>query len=448
ALTGAASRRVLDVAKGGKQPGDARRAVTRMLAQEPDVLRKIAAEPGGRELLDKMVKNLGSSAKSPEDKRFMTEAIKARFNMEGLTGDLTTKALPRLYEVLLIAPVEHTVNNPLLKNIKRNKPGTEASFYTTGTGNITLNLDKTGRKEKQHVADPDDDVPQGIRPKDKEVSFFNHTALHELGHSVDDRLSFMKSKAGQAPYGGWREHTVEEVAEAGAQAKAFYTDNATYPKAFLFAYLRDVLNKGGDPLNPRADVTQYLAAGGQVPSFDQWKVDKGIAQAITDYATFQRDGWDNAKAEWAIADARKLCGFRAPAQRAAQGLICEAILRDRTDPDTAIRGCAMVAQPPDWAALARHDAVQWALQVRLVSKNSGLWAKGGGACTAAAIGGRVYQEAYDGKWVSYTAGARGKGVSQYQFRAPAEWFAELYAAILLKLVPDSHPDAKLLSWIS
>jgi hypothetical protein len=43
------------------------------------------------------------------------------------------------------------------------------------------------------------------------------------------------------------------------------------------------------------------------------------------------------------------------------------------------------------------------------------------------LGGRIYQESYDGEWVSYKQSARAKKFSQYQFRAPGEWFAEAYA---------------------
>lgn len=45
-----------------------------------------------------------------------------------------------------------------------------------------------------------------------------------------------------------------------------------------------------------------------------------------------------------------------------------------------------------------------------------------------ALGGRIYQESYANQWVSYAAAARARKVSQYQFRAPGEWFAEAYAA--------------------
>lgn len=48
-----------------------------------------------------------------------------------------------------------------------------------------------------------------------------------------------------------------------------------------------------------------------------------------------------------------------------------------------------------------------------------------------AIGRRVYDEAYNGQWYSYAAAARARQVRDYQFRAPGEWFAEIYAAYYL-----------------
>jgi hypothetical protein len=64
----------------------------------------------------------------------------------------------------------------------------------------------------------------------------------------------------------------------------------------------------------------------------------------------------------------------------------------------------------------------------------------GNACKNLAIGGRVYQEAYDGGWWnSYDLAARRQGIHGYQFRAPGEWFAELYAAYYSDKLKPSHP---------
>jgi len=56
------------------------------------------------------------------------------------------------------------------------------------------------------------------------------------------------------------------------------------------------------------------------------------------------------------------------------------------------------------------------------------------------IGGVVYHESYDsGSWSSYRLAARKQGVTGYQFRAPGEWFSELYAAYHTKKLKPSHP---------
>jgi hypothetical protein len=44
------------------------------------------------------------------------------------------------------------------------------------------------------------------------------------------------------------------------------------------------------------------------------------------------------------------------------------------------------------------------------------------------LGQHVYQESYEHDWTRYRHDARSRKVSQYQFRAPGEWFAEAYAA--------------------
>jgi hypothetical protein len=60
-------------------------------------------------------------------------------------------------------------------------------------------------------------------------------------------------------------------------------------------------------------------------------------------------------------------------------------------------------------------------------------------CNAIKIGDRIYHEAYARVWVSYLAVARKQALTGYQFRAPGEWFAELYAGYRSKQLKDDHP---------
>ena len=55
------------------------------------------------------------------------------------------------------------------------------------------------------------------------------------------------------------------------------------------------------------------------------------------------------------------------------------------------------------------------------------------------IGKHIYHEAYPRTWVGYLATARNQALTGYQFRAPAEWFAELYAGYRSGKLKDDHP---------
>lgn len=60
-------------------------------------------------------------------------------------------------------------------------------------------------------------------------------------------------------------------------------------------------------------------------------------------------------------------------------------------------------------------------------------------CSTLQIGDYVYHEAYARVWVRYLASARKKALTGYQFRAPGEWFAELYAGYRSNKLKDTHP---------
>jgi hypothetical protein len=62
-----------------------------------------------------------------------------------------------------------------------------------------------------------------------------------------------------------------------------------------------------------------------------------------------------------------------------------------------------------------------------------------------AIDGVVYQESYPNTWTSYLLGERAKGMTGYQFRAPGEWFSELYAAYHSNKLKPNHPASDWLS---
>jgi hypothetical protein len=95
---------------------------------------------------------------------------------------------------------------------------------------------------------------------------------------------------------------------------------------------------------------------------------------------------------------------------------------------------------PQWEAIAAHPAVQLCEAIRMKG-DSGLWAEGNSGAQKWAVNGIVYQQAYEDNWVQYSLASRGqtRKVSDYQYRAPGEWYAEVYASFFLGTLPENHP---------
>ena len=86
----------------------------------------------------------------------------------------------------------------------------------------------------------------------------------------------------------------------------------------------------------------------------------------------------------------------------------------------------------DWYAIATNEKVWWSQS----------------DSTAITIGDTIYHEAYKKTWVSYLASERKKGMTGYQFRAPGEWFAELYACFHSGKLKNGHPAMKWIKSLS
>ncbi len=309
--------------------------------------------PGGAEVLDEMVKGL------PDDtaQQAFKVAIEARFGktIEVMDDEYdfeemysgADKSMKKLYELMEMVPESHIADNDRLDKIVRNAEVDDyGGVYDPNNDEVVLGCGKEddGATETMGLDEADDDCKPD--PDADPVSVFSFTALHEIGHAVDEKRGFMKANGSNAAYGGWTEYAHGDVTEV---AKACIKKTGYKDTVYVEAYLT----------NPETK--------------------------------------------------------QAPAAKPA----------DKTD--------------DEWAAL-RSDAEDWCDGVR---EAADLWYNPG-QVAGLAVDGKVYQEAYGGWWVSYALAARSKGFTPYQFRHPAEWFAELYAAYYAKQLPATHPA---LSWL-
>lgn len=430
---------VLATAKNGNksQRQRARRQADAMLQSDPDALRHMLDLDGGKEALDAMVADVGDKASDDQDKAFVAGALRARFNIDEHSG-LTTKALPRMYKVLSLVPEGHTVNNPKLTAIERQqKNGTS----TYGGGKLVLCVPKTGRIHKNtRNFDPDDEVPKDWKVSSKDVSDFDQVTLHELGHSVDDKLGFMDSKGKSAAYGGWKMHNADDVAEVAGKERGFFNDFRQFPQSMLRRALAAALN-GAFP--DKSFWTQEKSMADDKPTRGWLLTNEVVIEAEGERNRLGAD-WSPVSAEHKRAALNILAGKYA-AQKEVLRRVVEAILQENQPAASAVDGVLealeVVSDPPEdlvWQQMAEHAAVKWCLKV---GRND-VWKLGraGAQENADVAGTAAYVRSGGLTWHSYLLSARVKCVSSYQFNAPAEWFAELYAAYYMGKLPKGHPD--------
>ncbi|HEY8879789.1 MAG TPA: hypothetical protein VIN03_19620 [Roseateles sp.] len=438
----AAANLVLTTAKNGneRQRQQARRQADAMLKSDPNALRHMLDLDGGKEALDAMVADVGDSASNDADKAFVAGAVKARYNVDEFTGDLTTKALPRMYKVLALVPESHTVSNPKLAVIERHQRDGSSDY---GGGKLTLNTGKTGRiHHNVRNFDPDEEVPKDWKVSSKNVSDFDQVTLHELGHSVDDKLGFMDGKGQGSVYGGWKMHGSADVADLAGNERGFYEAFKQFPKAMLRQALIQALD-------------------GKFPDKSFWTQEKTLADArptrgwlltneVVTQAEAERerlgDDW-TPMATTHKRSALNLLAGKYPPQKEVLKRVVEAILQENQPAaravDSVLDALEVVGDAPAdlvWDQMAQHEAVSWCKNIG----RADVWKLGrAGAVQNADAGGvAVYVRSGNVKstWYSYLMSARVKCVSSYQFNSPAEWFAELYAAYYMDKLPKGHPD--------
>ena len=448
--------------------------------KHPDFLKTLTETPQARKEFDKVIIGLGKDAGSSKD--FFKEVIKERFGLEKLEGDLSSDCLPRLYELFSKVPDSHA-RQAKLKTVKRYKNKGIESFYSapdddkeggevvlkgvrvSGPGSWAFDL----VKEQVFVRHGNlNALPKGEKPP----TAFDWTTLHEIGHAVDENMTFMKRNQNKPAFGGWKDETPESIAsEAAAQKNFFGTfkDRTVYPANFLKKYLINILTNQKGFVDIAQDITKLQLTEDKLksdPPFTDYE--KEVRKLETDYQkkAGQLSGEkDEAKKEKdtkkldrektkamkkAADDAAKKTKLAGKASELVRKVLDRLVEGERKDDAVkAVWSTFDLEIPknttPDWKALEKHDAAAWCRTVR-DSMGSGMIFKGEAKYQLPDK--RVYQQGYPGQWSSYDSAAQSLGLTNYQFRAPGEWFAECYAAYYVRtaprMLPATHPLFKTL----
>ncbi len=361
--------------------GESKQAFDALAGGNPDVatLEKLAKQPGGEAVLDKLIANLDPNT-TPS--KVLVTAIKARYgfdlkrftdknkndrdldDLHGKNPNAPDPDVQKLYALMAKIPSKR-IKGKIDQMVVYNKDESRGVYYPDKK--IYLCTDRPGKTGgtwddpdeerfgvEGKVLPPGEKVAPGCEPKDPHVPVpeFDFVLMHEVGHAEDDGQKFMDSRTGadgvpgDKAFGGWATESPKTISRVAAAHFGYDQD-----------YLCDTLeDKGNQPPKRKP------------------KAREGIGE----------DEWERRRV-------------------------------------AALTWCRMI----------RAKASPWS---------------SGAVVKQIAIGTRVYQEAYnDGRWVSYELAARAQGITAYQFRAPGEWFAELYASHFANKLKREHPAMKWLA---
>ncbi len=162
------------------------------------------------------------------------------------------------------------------------------------------------------------------------------------------------------------------------------------------------------------------------PAFGGWRDDKTVDKVV---AYLGKEGGFIARHT----------GGAKKATEADLNALLLSYINNRTAPKPLDAGKPLGSLLEEWDAIV-GDAV---IKVCVDGMRIGDAAWEGGAAKAARlkVAGRCFHNSYGGDtWVSYDYGSRAPtGVSTYQWRAPGEWFAEIYALYYLGKLAETHP---------
>lgn len=420
-----ASKKVKEKISAGVVDDEFLNAIDSMMAATggEELLAKSTDNPTGRkaiksgpELLDELVQGMGDDVPvkviiAIAKKRFNLDlSISAlRFETSGvLTEDKDatatavepsnvqnfsqrTKSAKKIYEMLALTP-EQSKDNPSLKKVTRENALKNIKFNSTN-GNNSFDFANGG-----YYRGSDSLTSISGRPGDTMQKF----GSKQKGYQKDRNGDPVRNSSGQAI-------EVDQLPAYTKEFEAYAPANEDDIDYFDFANVHETGHAVDDRLRfmaSRAGESQVKFGGWVVHGSNIEAIAKQVvkkygpdhAQVLEPYAA---DVIIGAKVEKPVVD---------PADQIAVNTACEDILK--------------------WFDIATKCSPWWD---HAASKEITM------------LDGRVYQEAYPRTWVSYPFSERAKGITGYQFRAPGEWFAELYAAFHLGKLKPGHPARQWLS---
>ena len=305
-----------------------------------------AATPEGKKQIDAMIGGLPDISHDPAQQEICKSAIAACYKVPlAIPEGMEMSRLPGLYKMMTQIPAADLGG---LKGIEYESDPTIGSSYYFKEKIVLTELGREGGLQTME--------DQANRANDKSVDYFKMTALHELGHYVDDKYKVMDSARGNAAFGDWQDSSPAQAAEA--------------------LYKRSLTGFVGTGKKPaKEDLVALLVA-----LLSTGKAAKPADAAAKLGSLF--DDWDAILANTACTDALKM-----------------------------------------------SDATTYP------------WNN-----MVAAGDGRAYHGGNGGRWYSYPVAERGKGISNYQFRAPPEWFAEQFA--YYRMFPGKTPPAAIARYMT
>jgi hypothetical protein len=225
---------------------------------------------------------------------------------------------------------------------------------------------------------------------------FDTAAVTLSGRPAAANQTFGAGQASKSPFTGTAVAQLPAAIDANCQPK---TTTAVDYLAFAAAH---EVGHGVD------DKRGFMATYGSQEKYGGWVAFGSNLQTLADIV-----GGDARFAEF----------YKTPAQK--QYILDKLMSKPATAPAT------VAASPADVARIAFDG---W----HLMATSTNIYRRQADS-DSIKIGKHIYHEAYPRTWVGYLATARNKALTGYQFRAPAEWFAELYAGYRSGKLRDDHP---------